>query len=289
MNTACLLRIILNYRNCTKTGSRLYTTMKFSTYMVFILASLLIGLDACIHHVPIQENTPCSLLNFRVVNKSADPNLAGIRDETVEIDDQSIKIGESSKIEYTFDAKNRPIEAVFSTRGYSDYGGSSTLVYSPNTLTVQTTYLSGAVNEALFSLNEQGFVADVTYNADGFAIEEKNGPYRTTYTIENGNIIRKETRDTTDQSLFGVVVFEYDLTNVNLPNVAPYKGRNSRNLPIRETYKKYSQEKNTPPSITVYEYTYTFDPLGRPSRRFSKFNNGLVQYEVVEYGYTCRP
>ncbi|GAB3911270.1 hypothetical protein GCM10028803_52270 [Larkinella knui] len=257
--------------------------------MAVVLASLLIGLDACTHQVPVQENAPCSLLNFRIVNKSADPNLARIRDETVEIDGQSIKMGESSKIDYTFDAKNRPIETVFSTRGYSDYGGSSTLVYSPDTLTVKTTYLSGAMNEALFPLNEQGFVADVTYNADGFAIDEKNGPYRTTYTIENGNIIRKETRDTTDQSLFGVVVFEYDLSNVNLPNVAPFKGRNSRNLPIRETYKNYSQGKNNPPSITVYEYTYTFDRSGRPSRRFSKFGAGPVQYEVVEYGYTCRP
>ncbi|MFC5412045.1 hypothetical protein ACFPMF_22160 [Larkinella bovis] len=264
--------------------------MKLSTCLAFLLASLLIGLDAC-HQpapVPAQKTAPCALLSFLAINKSSDPNLARIREETVEIAGQQVRIGESSRIEYRFDAQNRPIGTAYSARGYSDFSGSSILAYSSGQLTVKTIYSSGGVEEVVFPLNERGLIADATYNADGFTIESGNDQYRTTYTIENGNIIRKETRAVADQSLFGTVLYEYDLNQPNLPNVEPYKGRNSQNLPVKETYINYSLNKDGPPVTTVYEYTYTFDSAGRPIRRFGKLNDGKVNYEVVDFAYTCR-
>jgi hypothetical protein len=258
--------------------------MKLSTPMAFLMASLFIILDACTHH--FQENTPCSLLSFRIINKTSDPVLARVREETLVIDGQQLKIGESSTITYTFDKQNRPIEDVYSAHGFSDYNGSETFEYGSKKVTVKTKNPSGVISEVTFPLNDEGLLVGAKYNADGLVTEESTDSYRTTNTIENGNIVRKETRDITNHSLFSVVVYDYDLTRLNLPNVAPYKGKSSRNLPVKETRLSYNE---TPqPMTTIYEYIYTFDSLGRPTRRYNKFGDGIGKYEVVDYDYTCR-
>lgn len=264
--------------------------MKLSTPLAFLMASLLIILDACKpHQLSAQEGIPCSLLNFRIINKTTDPVLAKVREETIVIDGKSLKIGESTRIDYTFDQQNRPIKDVYSAYGFSEYNGSETFEYSPNQLTVKTTNTSGAVSEVTFPLNNEGLLASVKYNADGLVTEENTDSHRITHTIENGNIVRKETRALSDNSLFSVVLFEYDLNRQNFPNVAPHKGKISRNLPIRETHLSYSGANGAPvPTTTVFEYTYTFDSSGRPNRRYNKFGDGVGKYEVVDYAYTCR-
>ncbi|RRA99122.1 hypothetical protein [Larkinella rosea] len=263
--------------------------MKLSTPVALLTASFLICLDACKPHLPAQESPPCALLNFRVINKTTDPLLANVREEPLVIDGKSLKVGESTRATFTFDSQNRPISSTFTAYGYSDYNRSETFDYSPAKLTVKTSYPSGGASEATFPLNDKGLVADVKYNADGFAVEENTDSYRTTTTIENGNIVRRETRKVADNSLFSVVRYEYDLNRQNLPNVAPHKGKNSRNLPIKETYLSYSGATGTPvPTTTVYDYSYLFDSNGRPSRRYNKLGDGTGTYEVSEYEYICR-
>ncbi|GAB3924439.1 hypothetical protein GCM10028804_24660 [Larkinella terrae] len=263
--------------------------MNFSTPVAFRLVLLSLCLDACTPHFPAQENTACSLANFRIINKTTDPLLAKVREETVVIDGQSLKIGESSRIAYTFDQQNRPVEDVYSAYGFSDYNGSETYEYSPNLLTVKTKNATGVVSEVTFPLNDRGLLVSAKYNADGLATEEVSDSYRITYTIENGNVVRKETRDLLNNALYGVVVYEYDLNRANLPNVAPHKGKKSRNLPVKETYLNYAVANGGPtPTTIVYQYTYTFDSSGRPSRRYNTVSGSPGKYEVVDFEYTCR-
>jgi len=259
--------------------------MKQSSYPALLpVAFLLITFSAsCKRDAPLKAPEDLSLLNYRVIAKTSDSIMGGVRDETITIDGKAIRIGEESRVIFTFDQQSRPVELTFKARSYN-YSGTTYYLYEKNKLTVKNLNSSGGEEVLIFPLNDRGLLESSKYNTEGFAVEEGLSDYRTTNVIENGNIMRKETRDTTTGLLFSVVEYEYDLGRLNLPNVEPYKGRSSRNLVVKQTDNIYATDGQLSTS-RVTNYHYTFDSSGRPAKRYSR-SADTGHYEVVEFDYT---
>ncbi|GAB3904598.1 hypothetical protein GCM10028803_34250 [Larkinella knui] len=197
------------------------------------------------------------------------------------LDGETVKIGKSASDVYKFDEQNRLIQYNWSTFSFGGNGGQEIFAYTADQLIDTSTHLGFDKQVHAFPLNKQGLLGrdGLKYNEEGFLVEEVDGDYTTTYTIENGNMVRKETKSTYPNSPVYVTIYEYDLTKPNLPNPFPYRGKSSRNLPV----KVISSDGTSTSSST---YKYIFDESGTRTRRYQKVANG--QYSVVDYTITCR-
>lgn len=255
--------------------------MNHFTRMTIFTASLALLLDGCSlqDHQPSSQNPNCQVLMLSIENKSSGTD-AYNRNEQVMLDGQPILIGKVSSNTYKFDEQNRLTESSWETYDRGGNGGREKYGYTPTQVT-DTSYHLGDKQLHTFALNEQGLIAwnGLTYNADGFLIEKVDGDYTTTYTIENGNIVREEQKSTLPNSKIYVTLYEYDLSRPNLPNSHPFSGKVSRNLPIKVTNSDGT-------TTSSYSYSYIFDESKGLTRRYQKYSNG--RYSVVDYTVTCR-
>ncbi|RRB02040.1 hypothetical protein [Larkinella rosea] len=220
------------------------------------------------------------MLTLSIENKSSGTD-AYSRNEQVMLDGQSILIGKVSSNVYKFDEQNRLIESNWSTYDRGGNGGQDLFEYTADQLIITSTHLGMDNGVHPVPLNKQGLSSGdgIKYDAEGFLIEKVEGEYTTTYTIENGNIVREERKSTLPNSKVYVTLYEYDLTKPNLPNSHPYSGKVSKNLPVKVT-------NSDGVTTNSYSYSYLFDESKGLTRRYQKYSNG--QYSVIDYSITCR-
>ncbi len=182
--------------------------------------------------------------------------------------------------------------------------------YTPTTLKIAGEGAGRPLGETTYLLNSQGLITSpvntnttYVYNTEGYLTEITEnlsgiGTRKTTNTIVDGNLVKKEIADPTSQLTTG---YTYDVSKVNLPNKRIFEGKQSRNLPLKSVQNFITTNVTNPPLKTNFTttYTYTFDEQGRVKRRvevltYSSGNGGddptlkEITVSTTDYTYSCR-
>jgi hypothetical protein len=262
--------------------------MKKLANFALLPAILLLLLDACMmeDHQPSLQNPECQVLTFTVTNKlarSVIPYWQAL-DEPAELDGKTVMIGTTRTEKYTYDEQNRLAEFYTVPNSLTLPSSKSTYYYEPG-------FMKGGYQD--IPLNEQGLVASnwsytLTYNSDGFLTKKETTGSIQEFTIVDGNLVTEKYSDKNTPA-FVTYDYEYDLSKLNVPNIAPQEGKTSKNLLTKMTTKSYDQPDSPPLFTTVYDYKYLFDGNGRPTRRYFLDTSQSVPYYIVaDYAYTCR-
>lgn len=270
--------------------------MNTLTRIALLPACFILFLDACTlqDHRPGPQNPDCQLLSMTITSKTSyGPRLQ--KDEILEVDGQQIPIGKERSYKYTFDEQNRLIESHLLTYTGSFGDSRITFAYSPNWVTTNQYRFGspGSEGEEKLPLNDQGLLAkpNLTYDAEGFLINDSSEYGPSKYFIENGNIVRIERYEIPSEgnAIVSVETYEFDLTKPGVPNTEPYKGKASKNLLTKRTMVLYDFHGTVVSATYVSDYKYFFDGAGRPIRQYTEFIESNVKYYgVVDYSYTCR-
>ncbi|MGA0555081.1 hypothetical protein ACO2Q8_00395 [Larkinella sp. VNQ87] len=262
--------------------------MKSFLRLCCLPATLLMFLDACTvqDHQPSTPN--CQIRTLDILEKSSFWEVRN-KDEIFELDGQQIPIGKARSYSYQFDEQNRLIERQYYRFIGSTVDQRTTYEYSPTAVT-RKVYNFGSpepVAVDVFPVNERGLWArtGLSYDSEGYLIEDTNESGTTNYIIENGNVVRIEYRSTPGGAVNSYRTFAYNLSKPNIGYVEPeFMGKASRNLLIQE------EDHAGDGSVTSrVDYHYLFDSEGRPTRRYTDFvENGNTYYTILDFTITCR-
>ncbi|MFC5409575.1 hypothetical protein ACFPMF_09670 [Larkinella bovis] len=269
--------------------------MKTFLRLAFLPIALFVLFDACTlqDHIPSLQEPGCQLRTMTLTAKSSFGERL-LKDDILEVDGKQIPIGKERSYEYTYDSQNRLIQTHYLTYTGSSANQRITFDYGPNSVTTKM-YNYGSPTpdlEETLPLNAQGLLQkpELFYDSDGYLVADTTIYGPTSYTISGGNIVRMERREAfkgPNGPLTEVQTFEYDVTKLNTPNRGPYKGKSSRNLPIRQTLIIYDGV--NPTATFVYEFNYVFDEHGRVIRSYYPFDSyGTTHYQISDYSYTCQ-
>ena len=296
--------------------------MKTVVYPLGVSLALCLLASSCIDH----REQP-SVQSCRIVRESVKFSLSSSSstpvEETVAVDAsayglstaQPFNFGSANQIRtYSYNNQGQVLQQNTAINANSTPTEVINYQYTGSTLRAQTTGTSPGVIDYL--LNGQGLITSTadgrntyTYNADGYLIEKTEfissvgSTQKTTYTIENGNIVKL---NTTGPGFTLTTVFTYDLSKPNLPTIRLYEGRQSRNLLIKSVQDYADTNLGSPGrpfrSNFTTTYAYTYDAQGRVSRRvgltaYSSASNGAepplanaagLTVNVVDYTYSCQ-
>ena len=144
----------------------------------------------------------------------------------------------------------------------------------------------------------------VQNNSDGYPIgwgEKYNRGY---YVYSNGNVVKlvqesfklRENNYVKTGEVYTKRI-DYDVNHQNLPIIQSLTGKQSHNLPIKETIEVVSFWNIKDGTVYQKEYIYTFDNQGRVKRRiaYGKAVNPMWMLEedlygigITDYEYECR-
>lgn len=160
------------------------------------------------------------------------------------------------------------------------------ILYTSSNSAINYEYTSSTIKQSEFtggnltkvtsySLNSQNLIRSIIngnttykYDANGYLIEttemlSPTGIQKTTYTIDNGNVIKKEI---TNPNFVLTIVYTYDLTKDNIPPKKLFEGRPSRNLLIKSSQDYHQFDINLYTNFTA-TYSYTYDKQGKVQRK----------------------
>ncbi|GAB3269989.1 hypothetical protein GCM10027347_40380 [Larkinella harenae] len=134
-----------------------------------------------------------------------------------------------------------------------------------------------SVTSRVYNLNSDGLIIlDNTTYQNGYIVEERYSGYTTNYTLNNGNVIKREQSNSSTP-----VVYEFDWSKPNpIPNLLPFRGK----LNINQLIKTYYENGQ------VYEdHQYIYDANGK-----IKFSIGILKrpqepdrYTINHYTFDC--
>ncbi len=184
--------------------------------------------------------------------------------------------------------------------------------YSPSTLKISGEVAGRPIGDINYALNSQGLLgallngtATYRYNADGYLVEANEGigtagNSKTTNTIVDGNLVKKEIVDPASQL---TKEYMYDLTKANVPNIRAFEGKQSRSLLTKsvQDYTANNVNGNILKTNFTATYAYTYDSQGRVKRRievltYSSAAGGalpptpgsITSVTTLDYTYACQ-
>ncbi len=186
----------------------------------------------------------------------------------------------------------------------------STINYEYTSSTIKQSEFTGGnlTKVTSYSLNSQSLIGSIIngnttykYDANGYLIEttEMLSPtviQKTTYTIDNGNVIKMEM---TNPNFVLTIVYTYDLTKENIPPKKLFEGRPSRNLLIKSSQDYHQFDINLYTNFTA-TYSYTYDKQGKVQRKLEVliYKSGVgginpnaagpPSISTTDYSYACQ-
>ncbi|MBN8823510.1 MULTISPECIES: hypothetical protein [unclassified Spirosoma] len=185
----------------------------------------------------------------------------------------------------------------------------SATTYEYNVSTIKQSEFTGGIltKETSYSLNSQSLIGSIIngnttykYDANGYLIEttelSPTGVQKTTYTIDNGNVIKKEI---TNPNFKLTTVYTYDLTKDNLPAKKLFEGRPNRNLLIKSSQDYQQFDVNLYTNFTS-TFSYTYDKQGKIQRKLEVMlyksgvgginpnAAGTPSISTTDYTYACQ-
>ncbi|GAB4040778.1 hypothetical protein [Spirosoma gilvum] len=191
------------------------------------------------------------------------------------------------------------------------YSSSNSAVsYEYNSSTIKQSEFTGGIltKETSYSLNNQNLIGSIInanttykYDANGYLIEttellNPTGIQKTMYTIDNGNVIKKEI---TNPNFILTTVYTYDLSKDNIPPKKLFEGRPSRNLLIKSSQDYHQFDINLYTNFTS-TYSYTYDNQGKVKRKLevTTYKSGVgginpastitALVSTTDYTYACQ-
>ncbi|GAB3995982.1 hypothetical protein GCM10028807_37580 [Spirosoma daeguense] len=208
-------------------------------------------------------------------------------EKTVTLNESEFSVSRRLVNAYAYDEQNRLLSQKTTVGNNSNWWEERTYQYTSDlTERYRNSENKDFVNTLL--LTDKGFLKgnlgpdEYTYDAEGYLISYKGNGQQDTYTIKDNNVVARET--VYSSGLVQKNVYEYDLTKASIPSPLTFRGKQTRNLLIKQTM--VSGTKTTSVTETnVFVCTYDFDKESRPIREFVLANTEKIPRSIREFTY----
>lgn len=296
--------------------------MKFTSYTLSVgLISILMTSACQDHRIPVEIQS-CQIVQ-EIVKSGTENNIGtSSTDETITIDGptyglpatKTFKLALNETHNYTYDNQKQLVQENILYNNPDPTSNNTTISYQYTPSSIKRSEMTGGITKGVvnYLLNGQGLISSIVngnttykYNGEGYLIETAepndpkvpNGIQTTTYTIENGNVVKQ---DIVAPTFKLTTRYTYDLSKDNLPSKLTFAGKQSRNLLLKSIQDYTDFTLNLKTNFTSI-YTYTYDNQGRVKRKLGvttyrsavggaplPTTPGTIFVSTTDYAYSCQ-